>query len=266
MTLTATIRTFGLATRSLVSDAGALWRLALVAVARLVGPLRGEKLRAQAAVQQGLRAGWGSFPLVGIICLLVGMILAMQSAYQLRQLGAVDLIPALVALSVTRELAPLLTAFVVTGRYGSAVAAELGTMQVSQEVDALKVIGIDPVSFLVVPRLLALLVTMPCLTVFADALGMIGGQIITVGVLGMGSERYLLLTRDSLVLDDIYTGLVKAIAFALLIGLVSCHQGLTTRGGAEGVGRSTTHAVVRSIVLVVAADLFVTALFFVRGQ
>jgi phospholipid/cholesterol/gamma-HCH transport system permease protein len=263
---TLALHTLGHATRALVVDAGAIWRLAVHSLRRLLGPLRGEKLRLQAAIEQGVRAGWSSLPLVALICLLVGMILALQSAYQLRELGATDLIPSLVGLSITRELAPLLTAFVVAGRYGSSIAAEIGTMKVSQEIDALEVIGIDPVAFLVVPRLLALLVSLPCLTVFADLVGILGGQLVSVGVLGMGAERYLLLSRDALVLEDIYTGLVKAVAFAMLIGLVSCHQGLGTRGGAEAVGRSTTTAVVRSIVLVVVADLFVTALFFARGQ
>jgi phospholipid/cholesterol/gamma-HCH transport system permease protein len=136
---------------------------------------------------------------------------------------------------------------------------------VNQEVDALQVMGLNPVSFLVVPRLIALIVTVPCLAVFADTVGILGGQAIATTALGLGPARYVALTLDSLVLQDVYTGLVKAAAFGAIIGLVGCHEGLKTSGGAEEVGRSTTSAVVRSIVLIIAADLFATALFYVRG-
>jgi phospholipid/cholesterol/gamma-HCH transport system permease protein len=260
------LRFLGGSTRNMLADTGGLWQLALAATSHaLLGPLRGERVRLRATVTQAVRAGFSSLPLVALICFLVGMIMALQSAYQLRQLGALDLVASLVAISITRELAPLLTAIIVAGRFGSAIAAELGTMRVSQEVDALTVMGIDPVHFLVVPRLVALLVTLPCLTIFADVIGILGGQVIAVGVLEMGADRYVALTRDALVLEDIYTGLVKAAAFAAIIGLVGCHQGLSTRGGAEEVGRATTTSVVRSIVLVIGADLLVTALFYLRG-
>ena len=260
------LETFGLATRGLVADTGAIYRLgASTASIVFLGPFRGQRVRLRAAVEQTVRAGNNSLFLVALICSLVGMVMALQSAYQLRQLGAVDLVPNLVAISITRELAPLLTAIIVAGRYGSAIAAELGTMKVSQEIDALEVMGISPISFLVAPRVGGLLVALPCLTIFADLVGILGGQAITVSAMGMGASRYVELTLDALVLEDIYTGLVKAVAFAALIGLVGCYQGLNTRGGAEEVGRTTTTAVVRSIVLVMAADLFVTAIFFIRA-
>jgi len=264
--MSSVLRSLGGSTRDLVADTGALWRLATAAFTRaFVGPFRGERVRAQAALTQAVRAGVDSLPLVALICFLVGMIMALQSAYQLRQLGAMDLVAGLVAVSMTRELAPLLTAIVVTGRFGSAIAAELGTMRVSQEIDALQVMGLNPVSFLVVPRLIALIVTVPCLVVFADVIGIVGGQAVAMAALGLGPDRYVALTLDSLVLQDIYTGLLKAAAFGAIIGLVGCHEGLKTTGGAEEVGRSTTSAVVRSIVLIIAADLFATALFYVRG-
>jgi phospholipid/cholesterol/gamma-HCH transport system permease protein len=191
--------------------------------------------------------------------------MALQSAYQLDKLGAVQYVPSLVGVSITRELGPLLVAIIVAARVGSAIAAELGTMQVSEEVDALKVMGIDPVSFLVVPRLVGLLIAVPCLTIYADVLGMLGGLLVGVGALGLGAGGYVRLTADALTLQDIYVGLVKAVAFAAIVGLVGCHRGLATEGGAEEVGRSTTAAVVRSIVLIIGADLFVTALFYTRG-
>jgi phospholipid/cholesterol/gamma-HCH transport system permease protein len=260
------IGTLGGSARDVAADAGALFRLALTSLDRtFLGPFRGERVRARATVTQALRAGVGSLPLVALICFLVGMIMALQSAYQLRQLGAMDLVAGLVAVSMTRELAPLLTAIVVTGRFGSAIAAEIGTMRVTQEIDALQVMGLHPVSFLVVPRLVALVVTVPCLAVFADVVGILGGQAVAVSALGLGADRYVALTLDSMVLQDVYTGLVKAASFGAIIGLVGCHEGLKTSGGAEGVGRSTTTAVVRSIVLIIAADLFATALFYVRG-
>lgn len=258
--------TLGHATLSFLADAGAIGRLAVSAADRLlVGPFRGARVHGRATLVQCVEAGNRSLPLVALICLLVGMIMALQSAYQLEKMGAIELVPNLVAISVTRELAPLLTAIIVAGRFGSAIAAELGTMKVSQEIDALTVMGIDPVGFLVVPRLLALIVSMPCLTVFADLIGIVGGLVVSVGVLEMGTGGYVALTLDALVLQDVFTGLVKSVLFASIIGLIGCQQGLQTTGGAEEVGRSTTASVVRSIVLIVSADLFVTALFFARG-
>lgn len=260
------LRLVGHSTLNLLADIGSMGRLAAASTSHLMRALRRrEKLRARATLQQIVRAGYSSVPLVALLCFLVGMIMALQSAYQLNQMGAMDLVPSLVAVSISRELAPLLTAIIVAGRFGSAIAAELGTMKVSQEIDALTVMGIDPVSFLVTPRLSALLVSLPCLTVFAVAIGILGGLAVSVGALGIGAERYVSLTFDAMVFDDVLTGLVKAAAFAAIIGLVGCQQGLQTDGGAEEVGRSTTASVVRSIVLIVAADLFVTTIFYVRG-
>ena len=264
--LSAAFRFVGDSTLNLLADTGAIWRLTVSASSRvLLGPFRGERFRFRAMLVQSVRAGYSSLPLVMLISFFIGMIMALQSAYQLRELGAVDLVADLVAVSITRELAPLLTAIIVAGRFGSAIAAQLGTMKVSQEIDALTVMGIDPVSFLVVPRLVALLVSLPCLTVFADVVGVVGGLAVAVGVLEMGMSGYISDTFDALVLQDIFTGLVKALAFAGIIGLVGCDQGLRTEGGAEAVGRATTASVVRSIVLIIGADLFVTALFYLRG-
>jgi phospholipid/cholesterol/gamma-HCH transport system permease protein len=260
------LRSVGRSTVNFLADTGATWRLAMEALSRfLTGPFRPENLHFRATVEQCVRAGYSSLPLVALISLLMGMIMALQSAYQLHELGALDLVANLVALAVTRELAPLLTAVIVAGRFGSAIAAELGTMKVSQEIDALIVMGIDPVSFLVVPRLVALVVSLPCLTIFADLVGILGGYTVAVGALGIGSGTYISNTVDALVLQDIFTGLAKAVVFALIIGLVGCQRGLQTEGGADEVGRSTTSSVVRSIVLVIAADLFVTAFSYVRG-
>lgn len=246
--------------------AGRLWRLAAESGRWLgAGLVRGRRLRWRATLTQIVRAGNQSLPLVALISALIGAILALQGAYQLRQIGVVSLVADLVAVSITRELAPLMTAILVAGRVGSAIAAELGTMKVSEEIDALKVMGIEPVEFLVVPRLIALVIAVPCLTLFADLVGILAGCGVGTYVLGMGAQGYLSDSMAALALQDLWGGVLKALAFGLVIGLVACQQGLDTRGGAQAVGASTTTAVVRSIVLIIVADLFVTALLFVRG-
>ena len=248
-----------------IAETGRMWFLAAASGRQaLLGPFRGQPLRLRATVEQLIRVGNESLPLVALIAALIGFILALQSAYQLRPLGATSLVADLVAISVTRELAPLMTAILVAGRAGSAIAAELGTMAVSEEIDALEVIGLDPIDFLVVPRLLALIVAVPCLTLFADGIGILGGCFASVTALGQNALLYLGDSGEALVLEDFWTGVIKATVFGGIIGLVACQQGLGTRGGADEVGRSTTTTVVRSIILVLIADLFVTALFFVR--
>lgn len=248
-----------------LAETGRMWRLAVAAVRQaVVGPFQGQPFRWRATIDQVIRVGNQSLSLVALIAALIGIILALQSAYQLRQLGATHLVANLVAVSVTRELAPLMTAILVAGRAGSAIAAELGTMRVSEEIDALEVIGLDPVDFLVIPRLVALLVAVPCLTLFADLIGILGGCLAGVAALGLSAGAYTADSLSALVLEDIFGGVIKAIVFGGIIGLVACQRGLGTRGGADEVGRSTTTTVVRSIVLIIAADLFVTAVLFVR--
>lgn len=231
----------------------------------ILGPFRGQRFRWRACVEQVERAGSGSLPLVLLISFLVGMILALQSAYQLRQLGAQNLVAALVSVSVVRELAPLLTAILVAGRVGSAIAAELGTMKVSQEIDALTVMGVDPVAALVVPRLVALTLAVPCLTLFANGVGILGGSFVATTVLGLHFDAYWVDSLNALTLEDLLGGVLKATLFGGSISLVACHQGLATRGGANEVGTSTTQAVVRSIVLIIAVDLVVTAMLYLQG-
>ncbi|MEM6792768.1 MAG: ABC transporter permease [Acidobacteriota bacterium] len=250
-----------------LATVGRLSRLAGQATRQaVIGPWRGEKVRWRSVAEQIGRAGDGTLPLVALISFLIGMILALQSAAQLQQLGVVDLVARLVAVSMARELAPLMTAILVAGRVGSAIAAEIGTMKVSQEVDALVVIGLDPVSYLVVPRFLGLLVAVPCLAIFSDLIGFLGGATVGSLVLGLGFAGYWADTAAALSLEDVWSGVVKALCFGGLIALVACQQGLETRGGANEVGRSTTAAVVRSIVLIIAADLIFTAWFFVKGS
>ena len=227
-----------------------------------IAPLKKKHFKSNHVFIQMVEIGVGSIPIVFLVSLFMGMVLAMQTAYQLQKMGALMYVGSLVAVSMTREIGPLLTAIVVAGRSGSAMAAELGTMKVSEEIDALETIGINPVRFLVVPRVLAILVMLPCLTIFADWMGMIGGYIIGVGNLGISSGLYISKTIDALVLKDIFTGLIKSLAFAGIIGMVGCYQGFIVKGGAEGVGKSTTTAVVLSTILIILADCMFTAIFY----
>ncbi len=202
---------------------------------------------------------------LGIICLIgasIGTVLALQSAYQLKVFDAVMYTGSLVSVAMTRELGPLAAAIVISGRIGARLAAELGTMKVQEEIDALSVMGLNPIRYLIAPRCLALVLMLPCLTVIADVMGMLGGFLI--GWLGVGINPYLYVDKsfEALVLKDIYSGLGKSVIFAMLIALVSCHQGLSVEGGAEGVGRATTQAVVISIVLIIVVDCLATAILY----
>ena len=264
--INALIQGIGRNTLGLLAEAGGLWQLAGASLNRLfIGPFHGDPIRVRPTLSLMVKAGYDSLPLATLIALLVGMIMALQSAQQLAEVGAISLMPNLVAASIIRELAPLLTAIIVAGRYGSAIAAELGTMKVSQEIDALTVMGVNPIAFLVVPRFLALIISLPCLVLFSDFVGIFGGLMIATSVLNLGARAYMQSTFDALGMEDLAMGLVKALAFAIIIALVSCQQGLKTEGGSEQVGQATTASVVHSIVLIIAADLFVTTIFYMKG-
>ncbi|MCM8798577.1 MAG: ABC transporter permease [Candidatus Omnitrophica bacterium] len=211
---------------------------------------------------QMTKIGVESLPLVFLTSLFTGMVLALQSAYQMQKIGARIYISSLVALSITRELGPVLTALVVAGRMGAAIAAELGTMKVTEQIDALQTLAVNPIKHLVVPRFIALMSMLPILTIYADLVGILGGFIIGVGKLGIGKNLYLRMTFNTLTYKDVFTGVVKAFSFAIIIALISCREGLDTEGGAEGVGRATTRAVVFSFILIIAADCLFTALFY----
>ncbi|HLQ38084.1 MAG TPA: ABC transporter permease, partial [Planctomycetota bacterium] len=207
------------------------------------------------------RAGADGLPIVVVINFLIGVILGLQGAIQLHRFGGDPFLANLVGLSVVRELGPLMTAILVAGRSGAAYAAELGTMTVSEEIDALRTLGQEPLRFLVFPRLLALVVAVPLLTVLADVVGCIGGLFISVSYLELPPITYLQMLQKAVRLTDVMTGLGKSGAFALLIGMVACQRGLATRDGAEGVGRSTTNAVVVVLFGLVALDAAFTWVF-----
>lgn len=227
-----------------------------------IAPFRGKGFNWTGTTVQMVRIGYESLPIVTLIAFFVGLILAMQSAYQLEPFGASIYVANLVAVSLIRELSPLLTAIVITGRSGSAITAEIGTMKVSEEIDALHTMGLNPVQYLVVPRTLALLIMLPCLTIIADFVGIFGGYVISMLTLSVTSVRYIDQTISALVFRDLFSGLMKSFFFALIIVVNGCYQGFIVRGGAEGVGKSTTRSVVVSIFLIIVADVIFTALFY----
>jgi phospholipid/cholesterol/gamma-HCH transport system permease protein len=231
-----------------------------------VAPFQGKQLRLQRAVSQAMQTGVGALPILSLITFFIGLILALQSAYELRRFGAMNFVASAVAISMTRELGPLITAIVVIGRSGSAFAAEIGTMKVTEEIDALETMAIDPIHFLVTPKFIAMIVMLPCLTIWANTMGILGGSLFGVAKADFTFGNYIHSSLDALFLRDIVTGLIKSVMFGVTITAVGCHEGLSTGAGAEQVGRSTTRAVVVSIFLVVLVDLVFTALFFFLSQ
>jgi phospholipid/cholesterol/gamma-HCH transport system permease protein len=220
----------------------------------------------QRAVHQAMGVGVKAIPIITLITFFVGVIIALQGAYGLRRLGAMQLVAGLVAISITRELGPLVAAIVVIGRSGSSFAAEIGAMRVTEELDALKTMALDPVAFLVTPKLIAMAVMMPCLAMWSDLMGVTGGALFGVTGAGFTFGSYFSATREALVLRDVTTGLVKSLVFGIVITAVGCYEGFSTGAGAEDVGRSTTSAVVISILLVVLIDLTFTYLFYSAGS
>ncbi len=231
-----------------------------------VAPLKGRPLRPARAVHQAMAVGVEALPILSLISFFIGLILALQGAYELRQFGAMQYVASAVAISMTRELGPLMTAIVVIGRSGSAFAAEIGTMKVTEEIDALQIMALNPIPFLVTPKFIALLVMMPCLTTWADMMGILGGSLFGVTNAGFTFSSYMEATIDALHLRDVVTGLIKSVVFGMVITAVGCHEGFSTGPGAEAVGRSATAAVVMSIFLVIAVDLVFTALFYFTGR
>ena len=212
-----------------------------------------------------MEIGVRALPILSLITFFIGLILALQSAYELRKFGALNYVASAVAASMTRELGPLITAILVIGRSGSAFAAEIGTMKVTEEIDALETMAINPVQFLVTPKFLAMVIMLPCLTIWANSMGILGGAVFGVAQADFTWGRYIQASVGSLYIRDIVTGLIKSVMFGMTMTAVGCYEGLSTGAGAEQVGRSATRAVVMSIFLVIAVDLIFTALFFFLG-
>jgi len=213
-------------------------------------------------LKQMEEVGINSIPVVLITGAFTGAVLALQSYTGFRRFNAEAFVGTVVALSMTRELGPVLTGLMVSGRVGSAMAAELGTMQVTEQIDALYTLAVNPIKYLIVPRLLAALIMMPVLVIFADIIGIAGGYLVSVRILGSNPHIYMERTWNYLEFNDIYSGLLKACVFGIIIAIISCYQGFYTQGGAEGVGRATTKAVVLSCLLILIFNYIITALLF----
>lgn len=207
------------------------------------------------------RTGANAVPIVVLINFLVGLVMAFQGAVQLKQFGANIFVADLVSLSITRELGPLMTAIIVCGRSGAAFAAELGSMKVSEEIDALRTLGFGPMSYLVLPRTFALMLVLPVLTLLADLVGILGGLSVALISLDLTVGGYLNETRKALAAWDVFSGVLKSVVFALAIALISCQQGFAASGGAEGVGRRTTSSVVSILFALILIDAAFTLLF-----
>jgi len=229
-------------------------------------PFVGNRHRWRASVQQMLQIGVDALPMVALMAICTGFILAMQGASELRRFGALHYVIDLVAVGFTRELGPLITAIAVSGRSGSAFAAEIGTMEVTEEIDALRVMAFEPVEFVLAPKFLAALIAVPCLSIVCNLCGILAGGLFMFFSTRLGLVLYLRYVLDSIALRDVISGLIKSVAFATIIAHVGCLEGFRVRGGPDAVGRSTTSAVVKSTFLVIVADAVFTAIFYFTGK
>lgn len=220
------------------------------------------KFRFGAVAVQMIRVGVRSIPIIALVQVFIGIILALQLAPTLQTYGQIERVADVVAISVFRELGPLISAIVLSGFAGASIAAEIGSMVESEEIKALRAMALDPVHFLVVPRFVATVVMLTGLAVLADVVGTMGGLFTATTILGLPYETYMEFTRQALRMQDFFTGLVKAGVFGVLISLIACWEGLSVSGGAEGVGRATTQTVVKSIVALIATDCLFTAVFY----
>lgn len=227
--------------------------------------LRKVRFGRDALVAQTVRVGVRSIPIVVLVSSSIGMILALQTAPSLADFGQTDKVANLVAVAVLRELGPLIAAIVLTGFAGASIAAELGTMVVGEEIEALDSMALDPVRFLVVPRVLATTLSLLLLAVISDVAAVVAGGLVGVFGLGIASEVYIKNTLDQVKNVDFLTGLAKAGVFGALLGLIACRNGLSVSGGAAGVGKATTDTVVDTVIVVVLADLLFTAVFYAIG-
>ena len=229
-------------------------------------PFVGNRYRWKAAVGQMMQIGVAALPMVSLMAMCTGFILAMQGASELRRFGALHYVIDLVAVGFTRELGPLITAIAVSGRSGSAFAAEIGTMEVTEEIDALRVMAFEPVEFVLAPKYLAALIAVPCLSIVSNLCGILSGGLFMFFSTRLDLMLYLRYVLNSIELHDVITGLIKSVAFATIIVHVGCLEGFRVRGGPDAVGRSTTSAVVKSTFLVIVADAVFTAIFYFTGK
>jgi phospholipid/cholesterol/gamma-HCH transport system permease protein len=239
-----------------LSEVGCISRYLFQAIREGIRP----PFRAREVFRQMEHLGVNTLPVVLITAVFTGMVLALQSYTGFRRFSAESLVGTVVALSMTRELGPVLTGLITAGRAGASMAAELGTMKVTEQIDALTTMGVSPVKYLMVPRIIACLIMLPVLTIFADVVGITGGYFVGVEVLDANPTVYIKRTFDYLEVEDVLGGLIKAGVFGGLIARISSYKGFVAEGGAEGVGRATTGAVVLSSMAVLISNYFVTTL------
>jgi phospholipid/cholesterol/gamma-HCH transport system permease protein len=237
----------------------------IVGIPRSLLSKQGRRLGWRSLWDQMDRVGVKSIPIVCLVMFCIGAILSFQMAPVLKGLGVITKIPDIISIAVARELGPLVSAIVLTGFAGASIAAEMGTMVVSEEIEALEAHAINPIRFLVVPRVLATTVMMVCIAVVGDASGAVGGMLTSSAFLGIGPHMYLQHTFDVLIPRDFITGLIKAGVFGMLISGLACQLGLGVTGGAQGVGVATTRTVVLTIVALIAVDLLFTGVFYYLG-
>src|SRR6266571_1931109 len=219
--------------------------------------------RAASFFRESVRAGVDSVPLVGLVSFFLGLTMALLTGYQLQRFGTERLIPGLVAIAFTRELGPLITGIMLAARIGAAFTAELGTMQVSEEVEAIEAMGIGPLRFLVAPRMVALFLLMPCLSTISNISAIFASSLVSRAYFSIAFVYFLDLVKDALLIRDIITGVLKSFLFGLLIGAIACYRGLTVRGGAAGVGTATTSSVVTAITAVIGFDTLYNIVYIV---
>ena len=212
--------------------------------------------------QQMMRVGYYSLPVVGLTAFFTGAVLALQIYLGGNRYGAEAIVPQIVVLGITRELGPVIAGLMIAGRVAAAIAAEIGTMKVTEQIDALTTLATNPVKYLVVPRLIAAVLTLPLLTAAGDSIGVFGGYVVATANLGFTGSVYLKNTVDFAKSEDITSGLIKAAVFGFIVALMGCYNGFYSKGGAQGVGRATTDAVVSSCILILAADFILTAVLF----
>ena len=263
MILASRLNLLALIGRSLLAVLGATGRLAVFTLEAISHCLR-PPFFPRLVLNQMIEIGYYSLPVVGLTGIFAGMVLALQSYTGFSRFAAESAIPNVVALSITRELGPVLAGLMVAGRVGAAMAAEIGTMRVTEQIDALRTLSTNPFKYLIAPRLLAALITMPILVLVADIIGIMGGYIVSVHKLDFNAAAYLKNTWDFLEPMDVISGLVKAAVFGFLIALMGCYHGFNSKGGTQGVGAATTNAVVSGAILVLVFNYIITEAFFSR--
>jgi phospholipid/cholesterol/gamma-HCH transport system permease protein len=251
--------------RSFLGEIGSMFWFIVNTVAETFENMRRGRapFRASSFFRHTERAGVGSVPLVAMVSFFLGLTMALLTGYQLERFGTERLVPGLVAIAFTRELGPLLTGIMLAARIGAAFTAELGTMQVSEEVEAIEAMGISPLRFLVAPRMLALISLMPCLSVISSVAAIFATSLISRAYFNIAWVYFTDLVLTSLLIRDIITGVIKSFLFGLLIGAIACHRGLNVKGGAAGVGTSTTSSVVTAITAVIAFDTLFNIVYVV---